>query len=321
MSINDNLFIVIAASAIFYGTPLLFAALGEVFSERSGVINLGVEGMMLLGAVAAAWVSTNVDGSGAFVLPLALLAAMVAAMFGALIHAFLTITLRVNQIISGLALTIFAGGFGLSSYLANEWKLGREPVSFQFNRLDVFGLADAPIVGPILFNQTLLTYISWALVILGSFYLFRTKAGLHLRAVGESPQTADSVGISVTKYRYFHVLLGGALAGVAGSCFTLSIIPTWSDGLTKGQGWIALALVIFGFWRPDLTLVGAYLFGALSSLSLTLQARGIDISSAILNSLPYVATIVVLVAVSNSAKRRRLGAPASLGQPYEREER
>ena len=321
MSVNDNIFVVIMASAIFYGTPLVFASLGEVLAERSGVLNLGVEGMMLLGAVAAAWVSTNVDGPAALVLPLAILAAMVAAAFGATIHAFLTITLRVNQIISGLALTIFAGAAGLSSYLAGIWHLGQAPVANQFLRIDVLGLADLPVVGPVLFNQTVLTYVSWILVIAASVYLFRTRMGLHLRAVGESPQTADSVGIPVVRYRYAHVILGGSFAGIAGTCFSLMIVPTWVDGMTAGQGWIALALVIFGFWRPDLTLLGAYLFGALSSLSLILQARGIHVSTAFLTALPYLMTIIVLVIVSNTAARRQLGAPAALGKPYEREER
>ena len=321
MSINDNIFLVILASAMFYGTPLVFASLGELLSERSGVLNLGVEGMMLLGAVAAAWVSTNVGGPAYVVLPLAILASMVAAGLGASIHAFLTITLRVNQIISGLALTIFAGAAGLSSYLAGIWHLGRGPVRHQFLKIDVFGLADTPVVGPLLFHQTLLTYLSWVFVVAASVYLFRTRMGLHVRAVGESPQTADSVGIPVARYRYAHVIIGGSFSGIAGACFSLMIVPIWVDGMTAGQGWIALALVIFGFWRPDLTLVGAYLFGALSSLSLILQSRGIQISTAFLTALPYLMTIVVLVVVSNSARRKQLGAPAALGKPYEREER
>ena len=234
MSVNDNLFVIIAASAIFYGTPLVFAAVGEVFSERAGVINLGVEGMMLLGAVFAALVVADLDGPAAIILPLAVLAAMAAAGLGALIHAFLTITLRVNQIISGLALTIFAGAAGLSSYLANIWDLGTHPASNQFGRMDLFGLKKFPVLGPILFDQTLLTYLSWALVIGAMFYLFRSRMGLHLRAVGESPQTADSVGISVTRYRYGHVIFGGMLAGVAGACFSLTIVPTWAD-LRRGM--------------------------------------------------------------------------------------
>lgn len=321
MSINDNLFIIIAAAAIYYGTPLVFAALGEILAERSGVINLGVEGMMLLGAVGACWVATTFDGQAAIVLPLALLMAMALATAGAAIHAFLTITLRVNQIISGLALTIFAGIAGVSSYLAGIWDLGQGPVTNQFDNMNLFGLGKVPILGPILFDQTALTYLSWVCVIGVSIYLFRTRLGLQLRAVGESPQSADSVGVHVARTRYVHVLIGGAFAGIAGACFSLSIVPQWVNGMTAGQGWIALALVIFGFWRPDLMLVGAYLFGGLSSLRFSLQARGIDVPSALLDALPYIMTIVVLVIVSNSAARRRLGAPASLGKPYEREER
>jgi general nucleoside transport system permease protein len=318
--VNTNLFVVIAASAIYYGTPLLFAGLGEVLTERSGVLNLGVEGMMLLGAVCASWTSSRLGGPGWLVLIVAVLAGMAAAMLGALVHAFAVITLRVNQTVSGLALTILAGGAGLSSYLANIWEL-KDPVHHQFGKLNVFGLKDTPVLGPLLFNHTLLTYLSWLLVGACSWYLFRTRAGLHLRAVGESPQTADAMGINVVRTRYIHTLVGGAFAGIGGVCFSLSIVPTWQDGMTAGRGWIAIALVIFGFWRPDLTMVGAYLFGAFASLSLTLQARGVKVSPQLLDSLPYIMTIVVLVVVSGGWAKRRLGAPAALGVPYEREER
>jgi simple sugar transport system permease protein len=317
---NANLFIVIAASAIFYGTPLLFAALGELLAERSGVLNLGVEGMMLMGAVCASWTSSRVDGPGWLVLTLALLAGIVAATVASLVHAFAVITLRVNQTVSGLALTILGGAAGLSAYLANVWEL-KDPVTHQFGKLNLFGLKDIAIIGPILFNHTLLTYLSWVLVVATSWYLFRTRAGLHLRAVGESPQTADALGVAVVRTRYLHTLIGGAFAGVAGVCFSLSIVPTWQDGMTAGRGWIAIALVIFGFWRPDLTMAGAYVFGAFSSLSLTLQARGVKVAPQLLDSLPYLMKIAVLVAVSGGWARGRLGAPAALGIPYEREER
>jgi simple sugar transport system permease protein len=225
----------------------------------------------------------------------------------------------VNQTVSGLALTILAGGAGLSSYLANLWELEKAPV--QFEKFDVLGLKDAPIVGPILFNQNALTYLSWVLAVAASWYLFRTRPGLHLRAVGESPQSADAVGINVVRYRYVHTVAGGALAGIGGAFVSLAINTTWADGMTSGQGWIAIALVIFGFWRPDLTLAGAYLFGAFTSLSFTLQERGVKVAPQVLDSLPYVMTIVVLVVVSAGWAKRRLGAPASLGIPYEREER
>ncbi len=318
---NSNLFVVIAASAVFYGTPLVFAALGEVLTERSGVLNLGVEGMMLMGAVTAAYTSTRAPGPTWVVLILCLGAAMLAGALAAALHAVLVITFRVNQTVSGLALTIFAGVTGLSSYLARTWNVSERPVPHQFRKLDVFGLADLPVVGPVLFGQTALTYLSWVLVAVASWYLFRTRAGLHVRAVGESPATADAMGIDVVRTRYLHTIAGGALAGIGGLCFSLAIVPTWVDGVTAGRGWIAIALVIFGFWRPGLTLVGAYLFGAFSSLGLTLQARGVGIAPQALDALPYLMTIAVLVVVSSGWSKRRMGAPASLGIPYEREER
>jgi simple sugar transport system permease protein len=319
--VNSNLFVVVAGSAIFYGTPLLFAALGEVLTERSGVLNLGVEGMMLMGAVAGAWTSAHGVGPGWLILIEAVVVGAVVAGLTAVIHAVLVITLKVNQTVSGLAITIFAGAAGLSSYLANTAELAAHPAPHQFHRLDVFGLKDLPVVGPLLFNQNALTYASWVLVIVLSWYLFRTRTGLHLRAVGESPEAADALGIPVVRYRYLHTIAGGALAGVGGVFFSLAIVPTWVDGMTGGAGWIAIALVIFGFWRPDLTLVGAYLFGASQSLGLVLQARGVDLPPQLLDSLPYFLTIVVLVVVSSGWSRRRLGAPGALGLAYEREER
>ncbi|HLT15778.1 MAG TPA: ABC transporter permease [Acidimicrobiales bacterium] len=318
---NSNLFVVIAASAIFYGTPLYFAALGEVLTERSGVLNLGVEGMMLMGAVTAASTSIHAPGPTWFALLLAVLAGMVAAGALALLHAFLVVTLRVNQVVSGLAITILAGGAGLSSYLASVWGVATGPVPHQLSSLDVLGLGDLPVLGPIVFDQNALTYLSWAALIGTSWYLFRTRRGLELRAVGESPATADAMGIDVTRSRYLHTVVGGMLAGVGGAYFTLAIVPTWTDGVTAGRGWIAIALVIFGFWRPDLTLLGAYLFGAFSSLAPTLQTRGVDVPVQLLDSLPYLTTVVVLVAVSSGWASRRVGAPAALGTAYEREDR
>jgi simple sugar transport system permease protein len=252
---------------------------------------------------------------------MAIIIGMIAGGFTSALLAFLCVTLKTNQTVAGLAITIFAGTVGLSSYFANIWGVSENPVPRQIRRLDVFGLADTPIVGPIIFNQTILTYVSWVLVVLATVYLFRTRIGLQLRAVGESPQTADAMGINVVKYRYVHTILGGALAGIGGVFYSLAIVPTWVDGMTKGAGWIAIALVIFGFWRPSLTLLGAYLFGALQSLGSTLKARGVNISGDILDALPFVMTIVVLVLVSSRFAHRKLGAPAALGVPYEREER
>jgi simple sugar transport system permease protein len=319
--VNSNLFVVIAASAVFYGTPLYFAALGELLTERSGVLNLGVEGMMLIGAVAAAWTSVHAPGPTPVVLALSIAAGAAAATVLALVHAALVVTLRVSQVVSGLTITILAGAAGLSSYLAATWKVATGPVPHQLHTLDVLGLGDLPVLGPVLFDQNALTYLSWLLLAVSSWYLYRSRQGLNLRAVGESPETADAMGISVTRYRYAHTLVGGALAGIGGAYFSLAIVPTWTDGVTQGRGWIAIALVIFGFWRPDLTLVGAYLFGAFSSLAPTLQTRGVDVPVQLLDSLPYLMTVVVLVAVSSGWANRRLGAPAALGTPYEREDR
>jgi ABC-type uncharacterized transport system permease subunit len=312
---NSNLFIIIIASAIFYGTPLFFAALGGIFTERSGVLNLGVEGTMLLGGVSGAWASQHVGGSAWFTVLMSIIIGMIAGGITSALLAFLCVTLKTNQTVAGLAITIFAGAVGLSSYFANIWGVAENPATRQIRRLDAFGLADTPILGPIIFNQTVLTYASWVLAILATIYLFHTRIGLQLRAVGESPQTADAMGISVVKY------FGGALAGIGGVFYSLAIVPTWVDGMTKGAGWIAIALVIFGFWRPSLTLLGAYLFGALQSLGSTLKARNVQISGDILDALPFVMTIVVLVLVSSRFAHRKLGAPAALGVPYEREER
>jgi general nucleoside transport system permease protein len=321
--VNDSFIVLIAASAVLYGTPLLFAALGEVLAERSGVLNLGVEGMMLVGAVAGFWAVQRVDAADEVSLAAAIGVAAFAGASMALIHAFLVITLRANQIVSGLALTIFAGAAGLSSYLGNDLDLSGSPADHAFTPIDVFGLGSVPVAGPILFDQSALVYLSWACVVGIGLYLARTRPGLNVRAVGESPAAADAMGINVTAHRYAHTLVGGAFAGVGGACFSLQITPQWVGGLTGGAGWIAVALVIFAFWRADLCLVGAYLFGAYSALPFLLQSRGwlTGVPDEVFIALPYVMTIVVLVAVSSGAAKRRLGAPASLGVPYVREER
>jgi ABC-type uncharacterized transport system permease subunit len=321
--VNDSFLVVILASAVLYGTPILYAALGELLAERSGVLNLGVEGMMLVGALMGFWTVQRVEVSSAGSLALAIGVAALAGAVLALVYAFLVITLRASQIVSGLAITIFAGAAGLSAYLGNDLDLANSPARHHFTEIDVFGLADLPVVGPILFGQSVLVYASWACVVLVAIYLARTRPGLNVRAVGESPASADAMGVDVTAYRYAHTLVGGALAGVAGACYSLQITPQWVTGITGGAGWIAIALVIFSFWRPDLCLVGAYLFGAFSALPFTLQARGYlsGVPSEVFQALPYVMTIVVLVIVSTGFAKRRLGAPAALGVPYVREER
>jgi simple sugar transport system permease protein len=312
---NNAVLIVVLASAVKYGTPLLFAALGELIAERSGVLNLGVEGMMLVGAVMGFWA---VQHTGSLLAAVAVAAIAGASM--ALIHAFLVITLRANQIVSGLALVIFAGAAGLSSYLGNTLNLADQPARNQFGPLFPHAWQNVHVLGPVFFRQSALVFASWVCVVLVTLYLNRTRLGLNVRAVGESPAAADAMGINVSVYRYAHTLVGGAFAGVAGACFSISITPQWVEGLTSGSGWIAIALVIFAFWRPLIVLVGAYLFGAFQALPFTLQARGVTVAPELLQALPYVMTVVVLVAVSASGARRRLGAPGGLGVPYVREE-
>ena len=318
---NSSIVVVVLASAVAYGTPLLYAALGELLAERSGVLNLGVEGMMLLGAVMGFLSVQELGGSAGVALPIAIAIAALAGAAAALVLAFLVITLRANQIVSGLALTILAGAAGLSSYIGNDFELADDPARFSFEPVNAFGLEDLPVIGPVVFGQTWLVYLSWACVVVVGFYVARTRPGLELRAVGEAPAAADAMGIGVARYRYVHTVVGGAFAGVGGACFSLALTPQWVDGLTAGAGWIAIALVIFAFWRADLCLVGAYVFGAFSALPFTLQARGITITPQLFQALPYVMTILVLVVVSSGFGKRRLGAPAALGVSYVREER
>ena len=320
---NNSLLVVVIASGVAYGTPLLYASLGELLTERAGVLNLGVEGMMLVGAVMGFWTVQRLHTGAGISLAAGIGVAAIAGAAMALIHAFLVITLRASQIVSGLALTIFAGAAGLSSYLGNDLNLADNPARHAFQAVFPASFQNWPIVGPIIFGQNVLVYVSWACVIGVWLYLSKTRPGLNVRAVGESPASADAMGINVVAYRYIHTLVGGAFAGVAGATFTLAINPLWVSGITGGAGWIAIALVIFAFWRPELCLVGAYFFGALQALAPQLQARQISIGPTALwtNILPYVMTIVVLVLASASGARRRLGAPAALGAPYVREER
>ena len=318
---NNSLVVVVLASGVLYGTPLLYAALGEVLAERSGVLNLGVEGMMLMGAVMGFWAVERVPGPTALILAASIGVAALAGAVMAAIHAFLVITLRANQIVSGLALTIFAGAAGLSSYLGNDLQLSGKPANHQFQEVLPSSWQNLPVVGPIIFGQSLLVYASWVCVVLVALYLTRTRLGLNLRAVGESPAAADAMGVNVSRYRYAHTLIGGAFAGVGGAAFSLSITPQWVDGLTQGAGWIAIALVIFAFWRPTLCLLGAYFFGAFTALPFALQGHGVTLAPELFQTLPYIATIVALVLVSSRAARLRFGAPAALGLPYVREER
>lgn len=317
---NNSLAITLIVAGISYGTPLLLAGLGEVLVERSGVLNLGIEGMMLVGAAVAFWTIQSTAGPAWLVLLLGLLAGAAAGTLLALIFAFVCITMRANQVVAGLALTIFGGATGLSTYLAYAGNLTQSAGRQHFNNLNVLGLGHIPVVGPILFDQDAIVYLSWLLVIAAWFYLYRTRIGMNLRAVGEDPHAADSMGVNVSAYRYVHILIGGALAGAAGAYYSLALTPSWSNGLTAGAGWIALGLVILAFWRPGLLVIGAYLFGIVTSTGFTLQARGVKVPPELFAAVPYVAVVVVLALSSSIWRGQRLEAPSALTEYYQREE-
>jgi ABC-type uncharacterized transport system permease subunit len=298
--------IVILVATLRAGTPLVYAALGELITERSGVLNLGVEGMMLVGAVAAI-AATLATGSYA----LGLLAAIAAGAAMALLFGFLTLTMRASQVPTGLALTIF--GIGLSTFVGHS--LQDKPLA-GLKPIDIPGLTDLPVVGPLLFGHDILVYGSLLAYLAIVWFLYRSKGGLVLRAVGESAESADAIGYPVIAIRYAAVAFGGAMAGVGGAYLTLVYTPMWAEQMTAGRGWIALALVVFATWKPGRVLLGAYLFGGVTIAQLYLQGAGLAVSSHLLSMLPYIATIAVLAVISRDETRIKLNAPAALGRPF-----
>lgn len=298
----------IISASIVAGTPLIIAALGELVTEKAGVLNLGVEGMMAIGAVTGFVVAQH-SGS-AFT---GVLAAMGAGIVSALVFAILVLNLTANQVASGLALAIF--GVGLSAFVGKPYESVALPA---IHALRIPVLADIPVLGPALFNQQWLVYFSWALCAGVIWFLYRSRPGLVLRAVGESPASAHSVGYSVLGIRYLATMFGGAMAGIGGAFLSLFYTPMWSEGMVAGRGWIALALVVFGTWRPLRVLIGAYLFGGVLIAQLFVQGSGLplEIPAQFLSSLPYVATVVVLVIISRNLNTIRLNSPVSLGQSY-----
>ncbi len=297
----------ILLTVIGAATPLLFAGLGELVVEKSGVLNLGVEGMMIAGAVAA-FAVTATTGSSA----LGVLVGALAGMAMALVFGVLTLTLASNQVATGLALTIF--GLGLSSLIGAGF-VGI-PVA-PLPKLAIPGISDLPLVGPLLFGHDILVYLSLAAVIAVAWFLKKSRAGMILRAVGESDISAHSIGYDVIGVRYKAVLFGGAMAGLGGAFLSLSYTPLWTEGMTAGRGWIALALVVFASWRPWRLLAGAYLFGGVTIAQLyTQSAGGLGIPAQVMSMLPYLATILVLTIIAAGPWKGRLNAPACLGKPF-----
>ena len=301
----DNL-IPILVAAVAAGTPMVFAALGELVTEKSGVLNLGVEGMMLMGAVTGFAVASQTGNPW-----LGAVAGMAAGAAMALIFAVLTLNLMANQVASGLALTLF--GVGLSAFLGKPY----ESVSLTVAPPPAIPLlSQIPVLGPLLFNYHLLVYVSWALFAVIAWFLYRSRAGLVLRSIGESPESAHAIGYPVIRIRYLATLFGGAMAGLGGAYLSEFYAPLWVEGMTAGRGWIALALVVFATWRPARVMIGAYLFGGVTIAQFFAQGAGISIASQFLSSLPYLATIVVLVFISRNLATIRLNAPVSLAKSY-----
>jgi general nucleoside transport system permease protein len=303
---NIEFWITIAASAVAAATPLIYAALGELVTERAGVLNLGVEGMMLVGAMSGFAVGI---ASGSLVL--AYLAAAAAGMLVALLFGVLTLSLQANQVATGLALTLF--GVGFSAFA------GRSLVGLPIHRLAPLRiplLSQLPLAGRLLFHYDPLVYLSIALCALTAWTLRRTRLGLRLRAIGEAPAIAYALGEPVLRVRYLAVLFGGAMSGIAGAYLSTAVTPMWVEGMSAGRGWIALALVVFGTWKPWRVLAGAYLFGSVTVLQLYAQGLGVQLPSEFLSMLPYAATIVVLVVICRDPKTILLNQPVWLGRSF-----
>jgi ABC-type uncharacterized transport system permease subunit len=291
------------AATVVAATPLIYAALGETIVEKAGVLNLGIEGMMLIGAVAgfAATLATGSDFVG-------FIAAAAAGVALSLAFGFLTLNLQTNQVATGLALTLF--GIGLSAFVGHN--LAGTPLP-PLSSIKIPGLTSIPVVGDLLFHYDTMVYLSLVLFAGVQWFVTRSHAGLTLRAIGESPSVAHAIGKPVLTTRYLAVMFGGACAGIAGAYLSLVQTPMWVEGMSAGKGWIALALVVFGTWKPARVVLGAYLFGGVTQFQLFAQGFGLPIPTEFLSMLPYAATVIVLVIICRDPKTILLNQPASLG--------
>ena len=309
---NEASLIGLLEATVSFGALLYLAALGEMITEKAGILNLGVEGMMAIGAVTGFVVALQTENPW-----VALVAAIGAGALAGLLHGLFTVVLGAEQVVSGLSLTIL--GIGLAAYIG-KGSVGR-PAGAELVPVDWGLLTDIPWAGPVLFQQSPLVYMAVLAGLAAWFVLGRTRLGLAVRAAGESAPTTDAAGHSVVGLRLGAVATGGALAGASGAYLTLSITPQWTEGVIAGRGWIAVALVIFGAWRPGRVALGALLFGLTLALKTRLQTFGVDFSPILLSMLPYLLTVGVLVAISIRARNRPSPAPAALGIAYRREER
>ena len=303
------------AAAVIAGTPLLFATLGELITEKAGNLNLGVEGMMLMGAVmgfaVGLWTGNPL---------LEVLGAIGAGAIGAAVYALLTVTLRANQVVTGLTLTIF--GTGYASFVGKSFMGVPAPASIKavFSTVELPLLSSIPGIGPIFFRQDIFIYCGYLITLGASLYLWKTRKGLNLKAVGENAAAADASGINVTLYKYTHIIFGGALCGLGGAYMSIVTIPVWQENVVAGRGWIAVALVIFASWKPSKAMLGAFLFGGLNILGFRLQSMGIHVSQYLVDMIPYLATIIIVVISTRKSRKEDMG-PADLSVPYFREDR
>jgi len=309
MSVDIGFVGVVIASIMASSVPLILAASGELITERSGVLNLGVEGMMIIGAISGFALMMLTDN-----LFIAIIGSMLAGIIISTIFGFLTQTLLTNHVATGLALTIF--GIGMSAMLGKNFVgiPGKEfPVFFE-------SLSEMiPFFGPILFGHSIVFYFAFILPFLTNYFLKKTKIGLMVRAVGDSPESASNQGINVTLVRYLCILYGGAMCGLAGAYLSMIYTPQWIENMTGGRGWIALALVVFSTWNPIKVLIGAIIFGGITIIQLHLQALGLRIPVQLLSALPYIMTIIVLVVISRDSRKIKLSTPSSLGKMFYKE--
>lgn len=307
---NVFMFSALLHTMVTAGTPIVFAALGELITERAGILNLGLEGVMLIGSIAGFATATQFSNHW-----IGLVAAIFAGAITGFFFALLCVGFKVDQVVAGIALTTF--GLGFSAFIGKPWLGKAMIVPFEDIRLPV--LADIPIVGEAFFNQDALVYISYLLVPILWYFVYHTRPGLHLRSVGENPRAADTMGINVTRSRFIYTMIGCSIAAIGGAYLTMAFVPTWFEEITVGRGWIAVSLVIFSGWNPLIVIGGAYLFGGLDVATLYIQAQGTNVPSHFLGMAPYLLTIIVLL----FAARKRKGGlgPASLTIPYDSEGR
>ena len=302
----------ICAAAIVYAVSILYAAIGEIFSQRAGIMNLGLEGIMLMGAVSGFLVVHNTNSLGLGLLSVILVGALLGLTF-----AFLTITLRANQTVCGMAFLIF--GSGLSGFLGKSVTGMASAVKFE--KISIPLLSQIPIIGSAFFKQDILVYLMYLIIPLSIFYIYKTRPGMVLRALGENPAALDSAGINVFGLRYLYVMFGCAMTAISGACISLSYTNFWNEGMTGGKGWIAFSLVAFSGWNPANAVLGALLFGGISMIGMNMQIHLPGIPSQFYGMLPYVATIVALIITTGSFRKKHTEEPAALCQIYDRENR